>query len=168
MRRTLLCSLLLTLALTACEGGEEAPADDTAPESAAEGPNVSAEAEAEAAESARTVAEGFVAALVAGDGEAACAFTDEGAQSAITDQSEDAQDCAAAFPDYLAELPGAQDAEGFEIGEVTVSTDLDGETLIVGVELLHPEEDPGVLEVREGEDGQWRATRVPGAALGGA
>lgn len=163
MRRTLLCAALpLFLALTACGGDDEAPAETSAEEAAAE----PAEAEVvEAEEAAQTVAEGFVAAIAAADGEAGCAFVDESAQSAIVAQGEGGQDCVAAFPDYLASLPGA---EGIEAGEVTVTTDLDGDTLIANVELVHPEETPGVLEVREGTDGEWRATRLPGTTLGGA
>ncbi len=162
MRRTLLCAAVpLFLALTAC-GGDEGPADTPAEEGVEEAAAGSGEDEAAAA--AQTVAEGFVASLAAGDGEAACAFADESAQAAIVAQSE-AEDCAEAFPDYAANLP---DAEGIEIGEVTVSTDLDGDTLIASVELMHPDETPGALEVREGVDGEWRATRLPGATLGGA
>ncbi|WP_017589056.1 hypothetical protein [Nocardiopsis ganjiahuensis] len=163
MRRTLMCAALpLFLALTACggDGGEtaESPVEESVEEVAA------GAGEDAAAVAAQAVAEGFVASLAAGDGEAGCAFTDEGAQAAIVAQSE-AEDCAEAFPDYAAGLP---DIEGIEIGEVTVSTDLDGETLIANVELVHPDEDLGALEVREGTDGEWRATRLPGTTLGGA
>lgn len=163
MRRTLLCAALpLFLALTACGGDDEAtaetPVGETAEEAAEPG-------EAEAAEAAQTVAEGFVAALAAGDGEAGCAFVDDSAQSAIVAQGEGGQDCADAFPDYLANLPGAED---IGVGEVDVTTDLDGDTLIANVELVHPEETPGALEVRESADGEWRATRLPGTTLGGA
>lgn len=163
MRRTLLCAALpLFLALTAC-GGDEATAEtpvEEAAEASAAGPS-----EDEAAAAAQAVAEGFVASLVAGDGEAGCAFVDESAQSAIIAQSEGTEDCVEAFPDYSANLPGV---DGIEIGEVTVNTDLDGDTLIANVELVHAEETPGALEVREGGDGEWRATRLPGTTLGGA
>lgn len=160
MRRILLCSLPLALALTACGSGEdETPQDDTAAEEAAAEPG-----EDEAVDGAQTVADGFVAALAAADGEAGCAFVDDGAQSAIAAQSE-AGDCVEAFPDYVENLEGAED---IEVGDVTVSTDLDGETLIGNVELITAAEDPEVMEVREGSDGEWLATRVPGTTLGGA
>ena len=163
MRRTLLCAALpLFLALTACGVDDEAPAETPAEESAEEAAAGSGEDDAAAA--AQAVAEGFVASAAAGAGGAGCAFVDEGAQAAIVAQGE-AEDCAEAFPDYAAGLP---DIEGIEIGEVTVSTDLDGDTLIANVELEHPEDSPGALEVREGADGEWRATRLPGTTLGGA
>ena len=161
MRRILLCSLPLALALTACGGGEdETPQDDAAGEEAAAEPGAD-----EAVDGAQTVADGFVAALAAADGEAGCAFADEGAQSAIAAQSEGTEDCVEAFPDYVDNLEGAEDIEA---GDVTVSTDLDGETLIGNVELITAAEEPEVMEVRKGSDGEWLATRVPGTTLGGA
>lgn len=159
MRRFLLCSLPLTLALalSACGGEEETPADGT---------DTAADAAGDDAESAaRIVAEGFVAALNADDAEAACALIDEAAQSAVVSRSESAEDCVTAFPDYAEGLP---DSESIEIGEISVGTDLDGETEIVTVTLDHPDQDPGALEVRESDDGEWRATRIPGTTLGGA
>lgn len=164
MRRTLLCAALpLFLALTACGGDDETPDQDSVEEvagEAADGPGEDA-----AAAAAQTVAEGFLASFAALDGEAGCAFVDEGARAAIIDQDGDTEDCAEAFPEYVANVPGA---DAIEIGEVTVSTDLDGHTLIANVELLHAEETPGALEVRQGHDGEWRATRLPGITLGGA
>jgi hypothetical protein len=165
MRRTLLCAAVpLFLALTACGGDDEAPPETSTEEAAAE-ETAAGPSEDEAAEAAQTVAEGFVASLAAEDGEAGCAFVDEGAQAAIIAQSEGTEDCAEAFPDYSANLPGA---DAIEVGEVTVSTDLDGDTLIANAELVHAQETPGTLEIREGEDGEWRATRLPGTTLGGA
>ncbi|MBR8745063.1 lumazine-binding domain protein [Nocardiopsis sp. MG754419] len=160
MRRVLLCSLPLALVLAACSGGEdETPADDTAAEEADAGGGADPEA------AALTVAEGFVAALNSDDAEAACALIDESAEAAVIAQSEGAEDCVSAFPDYAENLP---DSEAIEIGEVGVGTDLDGETEIVTVTLVHPDQDPGALEVRESDDGTWHATRIPGATLGGA
>ena len=156
MRRILLCALPLVLALTACSGSEDEPSPDDAAEVGDEGGGEAA---------AQTVAEGFVASLNADDAEAACAFMDETAQAAVIAQSEGAQDCVSAFPDYRAGLP---DPELIEIGEVEGGTDLDGETEIVTVTLTHPDEEIGALEVRESADGEWRATRVPGTTLGGA
>ena len=157
MRRILLCSIPLALALTSCSGGgEDAPDPDDASEAGAEGGSEAA---------AQAVAEGFVASLNADDAEAACAFMDEPAQSAVIAQSEGAQDCVTAFPDYRANLP---EPELIEIGEVELGTDLDGETEIATVSLTHPDEEVGALEVRESADGEWRATRVPGTTLGGA
>ncbi|WP_017583825.1 hypothetical protein [Nocardiopsis valliformis] len=167
MRRTLLCAALpLFLALTACGGDDETP-EETAAEEAAEGALEGAEgpSEDEAAAAAQAVAEGFLASFAALDGEAGCAFVDESAQATIIAQSEGAEDCAEAFPEYVANVPGA---DAIEVGEVTVSTDLDGDTLIANVELVHAEETPGALEVRQGNDGEWRATRLPGTTLGGA
>ncbi|SIO89795.1 lumazine-binding domain protein [Nocardiopsis sp. JB363] len=159
MRRALLCSLPLTLALalSACGGEEESPDEGAAEAADAAGGDAEA--------SAQIVAEGFVAALNSDDADAACALIDEAAQSAVIAQSEDGEDCVAAFPDYAQTLP---DSESIEIGEITVGTDLDGETEIATVTLDHSDEDAGALEVRESEDGQWRATRIPGTTLGGA
>ncbi|MFE9245342.1 lumazine-binding domain protein [Nocardiopsis sp. NPDC006938] len=170
MRRTLLCALPLFLALTACSGADEAPAEETVEEAAVQeeargGGEPGEEEAAEATRAARTVAEGLVAALVVSDGELACTFADESAQAAITGQGEEGQDCVEAFPAYAAGLP---DAETIEVGDVTVSTDLDGNTLVAHVEMVHAEEELGSLEVREDEDGEWRATRLPGTTLGGA
>ncbi|GAA1077033.1 lumazine-binding domain protein [Nocardiopsis metallicus] len=164
MRRTLLCAALpLFLALAACGGDDETPDENSVEEvdgEAAAGPD-----EDEAAAAAQAVAEGFLASFAAGDGEAGCAFVDESAQAAIIAQGGGAEDCAEAFPEYVANVPGA---DAIEIGEVTVSTDLDGDALIANVELVHAEESPGALEVRQGNDGEWRATRLPGTTLGGA
>ena len=170
MRRTLLCAALpLFLALTACSGGDEAPDGEAVEEAAQgdgqEGTEPSEEDAAEATDAARTVAEGFVAALIAGDGELACTFADESAQAAIVGQGDDGQDCVEAFPDYVAGLPGAEE---IEVGEITVNTDLNGEALVANVEMVHPEETLGSLEVREVSNDEWRATRLPGTTLGGA
>ncbi|MBQ1080518.1 lumazine-binding domain protein [Nocardiopsis sp. B62] len=168
MRRILLCAALpLFIVLTACSGGDEAPAEETAEEAAGAqgGSEPSEEDAAEATEAARTVAEGFVAALAVDDGELACTFADESAQAAIIGQGEDGQDCVEAFPAYAAGLP---DADGIEVGEVTVSTDLNGDTLVASVEMVHAEETLGSLEVREVSPDEWRATRLPGTTLGGA
>lgn len=167
MRRILLSAALpLFLALTACTSGEEAPdetAVDAPTEDAVEG-NADEISEDEAADAARSVAQGFVAAIQARDGEAGCAFVDAHAQEAIIAQGE-GQDCAAAFPGYLEDMPAP---EGLEVGEVTVSTDLDGDTLIANVELVHADEEPpGPMEVREDADGEWRATRLPATTVGG-
>lgn len=159
MRRFLLYSLPLSLALalSACGGEEETPEDGTDAAVDAAGEDTEA--------AAQIVAEGFVAALNAEDAEAACALIDEAAQSAVVSQSEGTEDCVTAFPDYAESLP---DSESIEIGEITVGTDLDGETEIATVALDHPDQDPGALEVRESDDGEWRATRIPGTTLGGA
>lgn len=156
MRRILLCSIPLALALTACSGDEESPGTEDAAQAEEEGgPEAAAQA----------VAEGFVAALNADDAQTACDFVEESAQAAIISQSEGAEDCVTAFPDYKDGLP---EVELIEIGEVDVGEDLDGETEIATVTLTHPDEELEALEVRESADGEWRATRVPGAALGGA
>lgn len=156
MRRILLCSIPLALALTACGGGEDEPSPEDADQAEEEGGSEAA---------AQAVAEGFMAALNADDAEAACDFLDEAAQNAVSSESEGAEDCVTAFPDYKAGLP---EVEFIEIGEVSVSEDLDGETEIATVALDHPEEELAAMEVRETTDGEWRATRVPGTSLGGA
>lgn len=156
MRRILLCSLPLVLALSACGGGEDEPGPEDAGQAVEEGGPEAA---------AQSVAEGFVAALNADDAEAACGFLDEAAQNAVISESEGAEDCVTAFPDYRAALP---EVELIEIGEVVVEEDLDGEAEIATVTLEHPEEELAAMEVRESTDGEWRATRVPGTTLGGA
>ncbi|MET9782997.1 hypothetical protein [Nocardiopsis alba] len=160
MRRFLLCSLPLALALTACGEAESDPSEEgTSAEAAA--PDDVAEVEA----AARTVAEGFVASLNAEDAEAACAFMDVSAQEAVASLSEGSDDCVEAFPEYAAGLP---DAEDVEIEEITTESELDGGVEVVVVTLVHPDEEVGALEMRESEDGEWRATRLPGLSLGGA
>lgn len=158
-RRPLSTPLLaLLLAVTACSGDEpaEGPRDgDGQNETAADG-------EAEAA--ALRAAEGFVASVRSADGEAGCALMDEAARTVVADTHE-ADDCVAAFPLYAESLEGAEE---IEVGEVTLGSDLDGETPIATVPLVHPSQDHGSLELRQDSDDQWVATRVPGVPLGGA
>lgn len=158
MRCVPLCflPLVFALALAACGGSDDEPEPADADQAEEQGgPEAAAQA----------VAEGFMAALNSDDAEAACDFLDESAQNAVSSESEEAEDCVTAFPDYKAGLP---EVEFFEIGEVEVGEDLDGETEIVTVTLDHPDEDAVAMEVREIADGEWRATRVPGTSLGGA
>lgn len=142
-------ALALALALSACgsdDGAEAAPEDD-------------------GAAAAEQTAEDFVQAVHDRDGEAGCALLDEPAQVLVA-QTQDADDCAAAFPDYAESLP---DADGLEVGEVEMSTDLDGETEIATAEMVFSgDEETGGLELREDGEGAWTATRVPGTTLGGA
>lgn len=151
MCRTLLAvpSLALVLALSACggdDGAEDTPEDD-------------------GTAAAEQTAEDFVQAVHDRDGETGCALLDEPAQDLVA-QTQEAGDCAAAFPDYAESLP---DADGLEVGEVEMSSDLDGETEIATAEMVFSgDEEAGGLELREDGEGTWTATRVPGTTLGGA
>ncbi|NYH51146.1 hypothetical protein HNR06_000735 [Nocardiopsis arvandica] len=158
MRRSPLFTLplALLLAVTACSGEETGGGDAGREAAGQEDGDVPAEA--------LRAAEGFVASLQAADGEAGCALMDEAARKALAD-AHGAADCAAAFPPYAESL---QNGEGVETGETAMSTDLGGDTSIVTVTLVHPEEDHGSLELRQDSDGQWVATRLPGVSLGGA
>ncbi|MFD6949930.1 hypothetical protein A6A08_08820 [Nocardiopsis sp. TSRI0078] len=157
MRRSPLFTLplALLLALTACSGEE--PRDGDAGQEAAEGDGA-------ASASALRAAEGFVASLQAADGEAGCALMDEAARRALVD-AQGADDCAAAFPPYAESL---RHGEGIEVGEAAAGTDLEGDTPIITVTLVYPDEDHGPLELRQDSDDQWVATRLPGVSLGGA
>jgi len=175
MRRLLLPALplALLLALTACSGGE-APEEgaDQGGESQAgggeggqEGEGGGAVSDEDAEADALRAAQGFVASLQAVDGEAGCALIDSAAQNVLVEEFGSA-DCAEAFPAYADSLP---DAEGAEVGEVSLGTDLDGDTPIATVTLVFSDgDDPGVLELRQDSDDQWVATRLPGTTLGGA
>jgi len=168
MRRLLLPALplALLLAVTACTGGEEATeeAAGQAEESdAGAGGGTSGEAGDEA--DAQRAAGGFLASLEAVDGEAGCALIDPAAQNVLV-EAHGAADCAEAFPAYAESLP---DAEGAEVGEVVMGTDLEGDTPIATVTLVFAGgEDPGALEMRQDSDDQWLATRLPDTTLGGA
>lgn len=151
MQRTLLTvpTLVLALALSACGGDDGA---ETAPEN-------------DGAAAAEQTAEDFVQAVHDRDGEAGCALLDDPAQDLVA-QTQDADDCATAFPDYAESLP---DADGLEAGEVEMNSDLDGETEIATVAMVFSGgEEAGSLELREDGEGAWTATRVPGTTLGGA
>lgn len=151
MRRILLAvpTLALALAVSACggdDGAEDSPEDD-------------------GAAAAQQTAEDFVQAVHERDGEAGCALLDQPAQDLVA-QAQEADDCATAFPDYAESLP---DADGLEVGEVEMSSDLDGETEIATAEMVFSgDEEAGGLELREDGEGTWTATRVPGTTLGGA
>ncbi len=151
MRRALLAvpSLALLLALSACGGDDGAGA-------APEGDGASA---------AEQAAGDFVRAVHDRDGETGCALLEEPAQDLLA-RTQEADDCAAAFPDYAESLP---DADGLEVGGVEISSDLDGETEIATAEMVFSgDEEAGSLELREDGEGAWAATRVPGTTLGGA
>lgn len=151
MRRTLLAvpTLALALALSACGGDDGAEADP----------------EDDGTAAAEQTAEDFVQAVHDRDGEAGCALLDDPAQDLVA-QTQDADDCVAAFPDYAESLP---DADGLEVGEVEMNSDLDGETEIATAAMVFSGgEEAGSLELRENGEGAWTATRVPGTTLGGA
>ncbi|WP_017572213.1 hypothetical protein [Nocardiopsis halotolerans] len=150
----------LFLVVVACSG--EGATEGTAEQPEETGAAVDADADAEA-EVVRA-AEGFVASLQAADGEAGCALMDEAARRVVAD-THGAEDCATAFPLYAESLGGGADVE---VGEVTMNTDLDGDTPIATVALAYPGEDHGPLEMRRDSDDQWVATRLPGSTLGGA
>lgn len=160
MRRLLSPSLplALLLAATACSG-EEVP-EEAAGQTEAADTEAGGEAEAEVLRAAA----GFVASLQAADGEAGCALTDEAAQRALAEEY-GAEDCVAAFLAYAESLQGG---EGVEVGEVTMGSDLEGDTPIATITLVYPGDDHGPLEMRQVSDDQWSATRLPGFALGGA
>lgn len=152
VRRTFLAAvpLALTLALTGCggdDGAEAAPEQD------------------DGTAAAEQAAEDFAQAVRDRDGEAGCALLDGPAQDLVA-QTQEADDCDAAFADYAESLP---DADGIEVGEVEMGTDLDGESEIATAEISFPgDEEAGGLELREDGEGAWAATRVPGTTLGGA
>src|SRR5699024_6307728 len=123
------CFLPLLLALAACGGSDDEPEPADADQAEEQG---GPEAAAQAA------AEGFRAALIADAAAAACYVLDESGQTAGSSETEEAEACVTASPDYRAGLPAV---EFFEIGEVEVGEDLDGETEIVTVTLDHPDED---------------------------
>lgn len=161
MRRLTLLSPLLVLLLTttACSGAETP--DEAAGTPQETGAAVDEDAEAEVLRAA----EGFVASLQAADGVAGCALMDEAAQGVVAD-AHGTEDCATAFPLYAESLGGGEDVE---VGEVTMGTDLEGDTSIATVALIYPDEDHGPLEMRRDSDDQWVATRLPGSTtLGGA
>ncbi|MEE2036758.1 hypothetical protein Q8791_05915 [Nocardiopsis sp. CT-R113] len=167
MRRLLLPALplALLLAATACAGGEEAPEASEQAEESDAGAGGDANAEAGAESDALRAAGGFLASLQAVDGEAGCALIDPAAQNVLV-EAHGAADCAEAFPAYAESLP---DAEGAEVGEAVMGTDLDGDTPIATVTLVFAGgDDPGALELRQDSDDQWLATRLPGTSLGGA
>ncbi|WP_435106169.1 hypothetical protein [Nocardiopsis synnemataformans] len=146
--------LALLLAATACSGEEtEGQAEESA-----------AAVDPDAETHVRRAAEGFLASLMAADGEAGCALMDEAARTVVAD-AHGAEDCPAAFPLYAESLQGG---EGMEVGEVTMNTELEGEVPIATVALVYPGEDHGPLEMRRDSDDQWVATRLPGTSLGGA
>ncbi|WDZ89432.1 hypothetical protein [Nocardiopsis sp. HUAS JQ3] len=153
--------LALLLAATACSG-EEAPEEtaEQAEESAAAVEPVDPDAETHV----RRAAQGFLASLMAADGEAGCALMDEAARTVVADEH-GAEGCPAAFPLYAESLRGG---EGIEVGEVTMDTDLEGEVPIATVALVYPGEDHGPLEMRRDSDDQWVATRLPATSPGGA
>ncbi|ASU59692.1 hypothetical protein [Nocardiopsis dassonvillei] len=150
--------LVLLLAATACSG-EEAPE-----EAAGQAEESAAAVDPDAETHVRRAAQGFIASLMAADGEAGCALMDEAARTVVADEH-GAEDCPAAFPLYAEALQGG---EGIEVGEVTMGTDLEGEVPIATVALVYPGEDHGPLEMRRDSDDQWVATRLPGTSPGGA
>ncbi|MFJ9556662.1 hypothetical protein ACIRPH_22865 [Nocardiopsis sp. NPDC101807] len=164
MRRLLpALPLALLLAVTACSGGEEREEAAGQAEEADAGTGGDAAPDAEA--DALRAAGGFVASLQAVDGEAGCALIDPAARNVLVEAYGGA-DCAEAFPAYAESLP---DAEGAEVGEAVMGTDLDGDIPIATVTLVFPgEDDPESLEMRRDSDDQWLATRLPGISLGGA
>lgn len=150
--------LALLLAATACSG-EEVPE-----EAAGQAEETGAATDPDAEAHVRRAAEGFVASLLAADGEAGCALMDEAARTVVADEH-GTEDCPEAFLLYAESLQGG---DGIEVGEVTMGTDLEGETPIATVTLVHPGEDHGPLEMRRDSDDQWVATRLPGTSPGGA
>src|SRR5699024_2740495 len=127
MRCVPLCflPLVFALALAACGGSDDEPEPADADQAEEQGgPEAAAQA----------VAEGFMAALNSDDAEAACDFLDESAQNAVSSESEEAEDCVTAFPDYKAGLP---EGELFESGEGEVGEDRGGEAARVTVTLDH-------------------------------
>ncbi|WP_017612585.1 hypothetical protein [Nocardiopsis salina] len=151
VRRTFVAApVALTLILAGCggdDGAEAAPEQD------------------DGTAAVEQVAEDFTQAVRDRDGEAGCALLDEPAQDLVA-QTQEADDCGAAFADYADSLP---DADGIEAGEVEMGTDLDGGTEIATADITFPgDEEAGGLELREDGEGAWTATRVPGTTLGGA
>ncbi|PDP84678.1 hypothetical protein CQJ94_26795 [Glycomyces fuscus] len=160
MRRLPLSAPLLALLLTATAcSGEEAPEED-----AGQAEETAAAVDPDAESHVRRAAEGFLASLMAADGEAGCALMDEAARTMVAEEH-GAEDCPAGFPLYAESLRGG---EGIEVGEVTMGTDLEGEVPIATVALVYSGEDQGPLEMRRDSDDQWVATRLPGTSPGGA
>lgn len=152
MRRILLIAVPLALALAACSG------EDT-------GEETEAAAEDSPEDQVYEVAEEFAASLYNVDGDSGCALLDESTKEQVA-SGQDAEDCVTAYPDYVESLPAPDEVE---VGEIDLGTDLDGDADIATVELVFADDaQEGALELRQEQQGQWIATRVPGITLGGA